>query len=304
MRLKTAVLSFVVILWAAFPMAGQVTISDDFNDNSLDSTLWTVFTIEDPFSAIEANQRLELSGGFPSPDAVGGVALAIPLAAGNFDMQVDFELLVWPAGPAPEGGLFAFSGALDLSVQPSYLVMLNGFDYEASFEVDGGPDIGTEIPTLDTTGRLRLTGSGPTIAAYYWSGSAWVLIQQFDFPARVDQPLWVGVFFASDNSPFAAIAFDNFTVTGEFAVEAMVTELIQNVIDLNLQSGISNSLDAKLETVLHVLDELNESNDIAAINVLNAFSNAVEAQRGKKLSESDADELIASALLIIAALGG
>ena len=35
--------------------------------------------------------------------------------------------------------------------------------------------------------------------------------------------------------------------------------LVQQVIDLNLQEGISNSLDAKLDTVLQALNDINEN---------------------------------------------
>jgi len=79
-------------------------------------------------------------------------------------------------------------------------------------------------------------------------------------------------------------------------------QLESQVVDLNLQQGIENSLDAKLETVQLALDDLNANNDVAAINSLRAFINAVVAQRGKKIPEEDADALIAAAQAIIAAL--
>ena len=43
-------------------------------------------------------------------------------------------------------------------------------------------------------------------------------------------------------------------------------------------------------------------NDGAAINQLNAFINAVEVQSGKKLTEEQAEELIAAAEAIIAGI--
>ncbi len=44
--------------------------------------------------------------------------------------------------------------------------------------------------------------------------------------------------------------------------------LAQQVIDLNLQSGIESGLDAKLDATLKAIDDLNENNDMAAINPL------------------------------------
>ena len=74
---------------------------------------------------------------------------------------------------------------------------------------------------------------------------------------------------------------------------------MQNVIDLNLQQGIENGLVAKLEAALRVLDDVNENNDVAAIKSLEAFINLVEAQRGKQISDTDADALIADVLEIV-----
>ena len=54
-----------------------------------------------------------------------------------------------------------------------------------------------------------------------------------------------------------------------------------------------------LDAVVRALDDLNQNNDVAAINSLEAFINEVEAQRGKKISDAEADALIALAKQII-----
>ncbi len=58
-------------------------------------------------------------------------------------------------------------------------------------------------------------------------------------------------------------------------------------------------MDTKLDAVQNALDDVNENNDVAAINALEAFINAVEAQSGKKLDPGDAADLIAAAQGII-----
>lgn len=75
-------------------------------------------------------------------------------------------------------------------------------------------------------------------------------------------------------------------------------------MQLNLKQGISNSLDAKLQAVIQSLDDINQNNNVAAINALQAFINSVEAQRGVNISEADATALIAAARAIIALLSG
>ncbi len=82
----------------------------------------------------------------------------------------------------------------------------------------------------------------------------------------------------------------------------LLGELAGKVFGLNLQNGISNSLDAKLDAALKALEDINNNNHVAAINTLQAFINAVEAQSDNKIPEADADDLITTAQEIIAAL--
>ncbi|MHC4906535.1 MAG: GLUG motif-containing protein [Planctomycetota bacterium] len=83
------------------------------------------------------------------------------------------------------------------------------------------------------------------------------------------------------------------TVVDPFeALAGDIAELVQH-------NGIANSLLAKLDAALKILEDSNENNDGAAVGSLGAFINAVNAQRGKKISEADADSLIAAAQQII-----
>jgi len=76
-------------------------------------------------------------------------------------------------------------------------------------------------------------------------------------------------------------------------------EDLESILDLDLPKGTEKSLLAKLDAALANLLDGNEQNDGAVCNVLEAFINAVEAQRGKKIDEADADVLIAAAQAII-----
>jgi len=79
----------------------------------------------------------------------------------------------------------------------------------------------------------------------------------------------------------------------------LLIELSENIDTMSLQKDITNSLQVKLDTALRLLDDENEHNDVAAINSLQAFIDTVNAQRGKKISEEDADYLVTTALQII-----
>jgi surface protein len=80
----------------------------------------------------------------------------------------------------------------------------------------------------------------------------------------------------------------------------LLEDLSDYIIDLGLEGiGDGRGLLAKLETAIEKLSDETVENDAAAVNSLQAFINSVEAQRGKKISEEDADTLIAAAQLVI-----
>lgn len=71
---------------------------------------------------------------------------------------------------------------------------------------------------------------------------------------------------------------------------------------LNLAAGISNSLDAKLQTALEALDDANAGNTPSVCNRMQAFLNEVAAQSGRSLTEAQAAQLTALASQIRTAL--
>lgn len=155
----------------------------------------------------------------------------------------------------------------------------------------------------------------PEVFPFYWMneldfGAEWVktgalIPTSWTVPAEVwstATPLSAGTYVFKDipKDP----EFDEYgSFYGIAATQAspanMIAGLVGDVIGLNLQKGITNSLDSKLDSALNALEDLNTNNDVAAINSLQAFINAVQAQRGNKIPEADADSLIASAQAII-----
>lgn len=88
------------------------------------------------------------------------------------------------------------------------------------------------------------------------------------------------------------------------SAEALIQDLVAAVMLLNLNQGIQNALDAKLNAALMALDDMNDGNDQAAINSLVAFMNHVAAQSGKQIDADDAAALIAAAQEIVGLLMG
>ncbi|WP_177419403.1 LamG domain-containing protein [endosymbiont of Lamellibrachia barhami] len=79
----------------------------------------------------------------------------------------------------------------------------------------------------------------------------------------------------------------------------MLTDVVQTIVTLNIQEGLANSLDAKLDSAIGALDDVNTDNDVSAVNRLYALISAIEAQRGKKITDTDADLLIAATHAVI-----
>jgi hypothetical protein len=86
--------------------------------------------------------------------------------------------------------------------------------------------------------------------------------------------------------------------------EERLSSLSDGVAAMNLPDGIGASLSAKLSGALATLEDGNATNDVASGNVLRAFIQAVEAQRGKKLTDAQATYLVDSANAVLLALGG
>ncbi|UCE46592.1 MAG: hypothetical protein JSW47_13330 [Phycisphaerales bacterium] len=82
-----------------------------------------------------------------------------------------------------------------------------------------------------------------------------------------------------------------------FAPSEAIEDIIEDIAqDFDLPEGIEDSLVSKLE---NAIDSLNKGQDNAAVNKLEAFINQVEAQRGKKLTDEEADKLVARVQAII-----
>jgi hypothetical protein len=90
------------------------------------------------------------------------------------------------------------------------------------------------------------------------------------------------------------------TLTAGEKVEALIDLVDAFVASGDIDPTMANSLKAKLEAALASLSRGNEN---SARGQLNAFINHVEAQRGKKISDSAADALIEGAEDVVDRLG-
>jgi hypothetical protein len=82
-----------------------------------------------------------------------------------------------------------------------------------------------------------------------------------------------------------------------------IADLIRLVRSFNLQRGIANSLDAKLQNAQDALTAARSGNKSSACNLMASFINEAQAQSGKALTVAQTNQLIAAARQIRATLG-
>jgi len=188
-------------------------VMDDFDDNALDPTLWQKWQ-DSGLDTSETNQRLEIT--LPA-DASGDIFSSgvegVCEINGDFDMQVDYELLVWPTGGnGVRVGLTADgAGVMER--------MSNDDPNEEYYTADFGSYGNPSTTTTDVSGTLRIKRSGNTFYAYYRDNNTGNWVQLFSHAGMPTDNLPFNLSAWSHDSLFGdqevKIAFDNFILWGD-----------------------------------------------------------------------------------------
>jgi murein DD-endopeptidase MepM/ murein hydrolase activator NlpD len=145
-------------------------IADNFDDNSMNPTLWSLYLGPTGPTASEVNQRLEIT--FPSTSQ-GSIFWAGYkskfLLKGDFDIQVDYALIDWQLKSGVRVGL------ANQLITSWVVVERAGF---ADGDVRSGEAYVTHFPgsivstlTTDMAGKLRLERIGTTLTGYYFNAA-------------------------------------------------------------------------------------------------------------------------------------
>lgn len=164
---------FLIVMGSSPVLA--LTISDNFDSNTLNTSLWTVFS-NGPGPYVEVvNQRLEITIPGTTSGGVGaGIIANLPFGPADYEAQIHYELLTWPANCGAGGGMGNWGASIGRASIPT--PPFGGEVINASI---GGSN--QWIPNSSLSGELKLvfhmndtyggTGIGPTYLGYYYNPS-------------------------------------------------------------------------------------------------------------------------------------
>ena len=196
-------------------------IYDNFNASTPNTSLWSLYQSGGP-AVSQGHGRVTVS--LPKTSA-GDVFYAgyssIPWIVGDYDIQVDYALPVWPFASGVRVGLSAVAtdGSEDLAVERISFGDndFEGFGYPTdAYLAHYPPDNPQGITaTNDSAGTLRLTRTGDITAAYFWNATLgqWVYIhsaQAYAGPIRFGLSAWSHDYCFTKQR--VIVNFDNFRV--------------------------------------------------------------------------------------------
>jgi hypothetical protein len=215
---RVLVLAGLLLLAGRLADAGPINISDNFNDNSLNTSLWAPFTSVDGVVS-EVNQRLETTLSASSPAREGhALATLVGTITGNFDVSVRYELLEpLPLHGDTGGGLFVGGWGGPPQFGNNLYGVGRGANWSGTEWVSGYlaavPGGGTAIPTLDVSGGFRVARVDAVLSIYYWVGSDWQLLAAETVPTEPVPFLALGMLITGPE--LVSIAFDDFSLTAD-----------------------------------------------------------------------------------------
>jgi hypothetical protein len=190
------------------PLTPQV-MDDNFNTDSFDCGRWDLTVAPPGVGTVrDTNQELEMTRITSGASSYQGLATRCTLS-GDFDVQVDYRLLTWPA----QNFYTVRLAAKDLPDGQFGHVGIYRHSYgNENYQFRSQSPI-MEVSTSDTIGAMRLTRSLSTVSGYYSSNGG-----PFQFlgsaPSTSGNTGFV-IDFATPSPtapPNVAIAFDNFKV--------------------------------------------------------------------------------------------
>jgi len=201
-------LLLAVTILTVSPSPGA-TITENFDNNQFNQNLWNKFKVGTGSLSSVINNRLEVTLPASAGGALfmGGIQSTFALE-GDFDMQVNFELLTWPAGNEAQITL-SIDNAYDFSINRRSRVPAPVNGGEIYFTMIKGQE--TDKPASGGPGKLRMKRTGNKIEGFFWDGANWQLVGFYTDPS-LGVATKVNLNLNRDTSfsgPTVTAAFDN-----------------------------------------------------------------------------------------------
>jgi hypothetical protein len=188
--------------------------SDNFDDGYTDPLQWSL-SESGGTSIEETNGRIEIE----VPSSASGSSFVASISSicnltGDFDVQVDYELLEWPANAGVRMGLIAHNRS------SGRCYFFNDFTQQDSFFADHNGSIQT-APATGTTGKLRITRVGNQWTSYYWDGATWQVTHTTSATVTSDHRVTLQAWGHDDRfgDKQVRVAFDNFVLNSGTPVD-------------------------------------------------------------------------------------
>jgi hypothetical protein len=206
--------------------------AESFDNNAVNPAFWSIFSPAgtSPPTLTAQDGQLEVNVPADSVSDPGLGALAVQVASrcllgDNFDFQVDYRLLEWPA---QSGIVVALGGEPDAVVARS-----GGSSGSNDFYFGLFPPVGfATLNTTDLSGTLRLVRTGATSTAYVLQSGAWTPILS---GATTPEDELITLTVYSTEQTFghqaAKVAFDNFRLNSGSFDNATCGDLRDNFPD-------------------------------------------------------------------------
>src|SRR5574341_1311128 len=187
--------------------------TDDFSDGNL-APLWT--DLSTCGSVAETGGQLVLTRP-PGCDFLDGPEVRLDpglIVCGDFDIQVDFNLINWPIPTVEhQASLFVVSGTEPFVIERVRAGSTNScrpyLDAYKSWQTIRDNCSASWDSTADLQGKFRITRTGNSVQSYYWNGSIWVLLRTGTITTTL---VAMGLSTSSTDGTAATVAFDNLII--------------------------------------------------------------------------------------------
>ena len=223
-----------IIIYPSHTAAATPSLTANFAGNPFNSSTWKTFQQGTGPNVTLANQSLivTLPASSTNDPTIGGFGAGIGSLCelnGDFDVQVAFQLLVWPQlngvrvgiGPSVAGRT---QGSAPFAVERDSFSIYDTVpgEYYVTHLLDG---VNGNNPASDIAGILRITRTGAYATGYYLNGSKWT---QVHTGPTVTSEVGIGFAAWSHDRVFShqtvKVAFDNFTLnSGQLACPTLTS---------------------------------------------------------------------------------